>query len=139
MQLQSHCTPSRGTATLHHDCNTSAHWRHLLLHPIGGRISCGTILPLEDFISMVITQIFVDSQTITLGVKSSDIKHTQTLYKHFWMWTGWKGMIDFLCLDWTWVNNGNRDSERVVLSVTTRSCTTTSMSRWCEAYLWSHL
>jgi hypothetical protein len=32
-------------------------------------------LPLEDFISMVITQIFVDSQTITLGVESSDIKH----------------------------------------------------------------
>ena len=45
MQLQSHCTPSRGTSTLHHDCNTSAHRRHLLLHPIGGRISCGSILP----------------------------------------------------------------------------------------------
>ena len=45
MQLQSHCTPSRGTSTLHHDCNTSAHRQHLLLHPIGGRISCGSILP----------------------------------------------------------------------------------------------
>ena len=51
---------------------------------------------------MVITQIFVDSQTITLGVESSDIKHTQTLYQHVWMQTGWKGMVDFLCLDWIW-------------------------------------
>jgi len=72
-------------------------------------------------------------------VKNYHPQGLTVLYQHVWMWTGWKGMVDFLCLDWIWINNRNRDSERVVLSVTTRSCTTTSMSRRCEVYLWSHL
>jgi len=137
MQLQSHSTPSRGTATLHHDCNTSAHRQHLLLHPIGGRISCGTILP--PIGGLHLHGDYTDIRRQPDDHTGGRVFWHQTLYKHFWMRTGWKGMIDFLCLDWIWVNNGNRDSERVVLSVTTRSCTTTSMSRWCEAYLWSHL
>ena len=111
----------------------SAHRRHFL-HPIGGCISCGSILPpigglhLHGDYTDIRRQ--PDNHTGGRVFWHQAYSNTLPLYQHIWMRTGWKGMVDFLCLDWIWVNNGNRDSERVVLSVTARSCTTTSMSRW---------